>query len=84
MIPLVVSMVLAHQAPSGWWYDPFCCGGQDCHPVVGVVVTGDGFVVAGELMAGNDPRILPSQDDAFHLCQDETGIHCLYVPGKLS
>lgn len=31
--------VSAHEAPEGWSYDPWCCGGHDCGPVVGYEYT---------------------------------------------
>lgn len=84
MIVFVLSLFLAHQAPSGWSYEPFCCGGQDCAPVSGVTATPFGWHVAGEFIAYNDPRIRRSQDGSFHLCRSARGTHCLYVPQSLS
>ena len=37
----------AHSAPTGWAYDSWCCGGQDCQPIPEeqVHVTPDGYLV---------------------------------------
>lgn len=31
---LLATPALAHDAPSGWSYDAYCCGGHDCGPVI--------------------------------------------------
>ena len=64
------------------WYDPACCGGQDCAPIPSITVTAgpDGWHV--RLGPGDHPMVtrgvldavvpydeaLPSQDGAFHAC----------------
>jgi hypothetical protein len=74
----------AHQAPSGWQYDPECCSGRDCAEVAPPTVTPDGlvfFVVPGGhpaatragrpltvTVAHDDRRIRASGDDHWHLC----------------
>jgi hypothetical protein len=83
MVAFVLALFLAHNAPSGWAYDAFCCGGQDCAPVSGVVATDRGWLVGGELLLYNDPRVRFSQDGGFHLCRSAKGTHCLYVPQSI-
>ena len=64
------------------WYDPACCGGNDCAPIPSIAVTAgaDGWHV--RLRPGDHPMVtrdvvdvivpyreaLPSQDGAFHAC----------------
>lgn len=64
------------------WYDPACCGGNDCAPIPSIKVTAgpDGWHV--RLGPGDHPMVtrgvvdavvpydeaLPSQDGAFHAC----------------
>jgi len=86
---------LAHKAPSGWVYDNFCCGGQDCQPIdnVQVEITPDGYLVSipqGEhqtarrdhqkLFRYNEVR--KSQDENYHACilPNSQEFRCLYVP----
>lgn len=64
------------------WYDPACCGGNDCAPIPSITVTAgtDGWHV--RLGPGDHPMVtrgvvdavvpydeaLPSRDGAFHAC----------------
>lgn len=64
------------------WYDPACCGGNDCAPIPSITVSAgpDGWHV--RLGPGDHPMVtrgvvdavvpydeaLPSQDGAFHAC----------------
>lgn len=71
----------AHTAPSGWAYDPQCCGGMDCAPIPASAVReqSGGFYVT--LEAGQHPMVKkhwerfipyglmkPSGDGEFHIC----------------
>jgi PAS domain-containing protein len=85
----------AHQAPSGWSYDNWCCGGQDCQPIPAenVSVTRDGFLVSipeGSHMTarramtklfGYD-EVQESGDGEYHACVLPTSqeFRCLYAP----
>lgn len=85
----------AHTAPSGWRYDPECCGVMDCAPVPpgavreaqgGYVVTlraGDHPMVtdAGLVAAvpHGDPRIRVSGDEHRHVCVSATSVRVLCI-----
>lgn len=83
-IALVLSILALAALPlfAHSWYDPACCGGQDCAPIPSITVTAgpDGWHV--RLGPGDHPMVtrgvldavvpydeaLPSQDGAFHAC----------------
>lgn len=92
---LAAGPATAHNAPSGWSYDAYCCGGNDCQPirVDNVEITADGFMVSipngGHATARRDHRRLfrydevrPSADEHFHACilPNTQEFRCLYVP----
>jgi hypothetical protein len=79
----------AHDAPSGWSYDPVCCSNQDCRPEQSEVrATSRGWFVTstGEVIRYGDRRIHESKDGEFHRCLMQKGVtgpgltRCLYVP----
>jgi hypothetical protein len=85
----------AHQAPTGWSYDAWCCGGLDCQPIPSeqVDVTEEGFVVTipaeSHANASHDQRRLfrydevrHSGDQNYHACiiPYSQEFRCLYVP----
>lgn len=79
----------AHQAPSGWAYDPVCCSNRDCRPETSEVkATSLGWFVTstGETIRYGDHRIHESKDGEFHRCPikknaaDPGMTRCLYVP----
>lgn len=81
---VIHAIARAHQAPSGWHYDPECCSGRDCAEVAPPAVTPAGLeflVVPGGhpaatlarrplriVVAHDDRRIRASGDDRWHLC----------------
>ena len=83
-IGLVLSILALATLPlfAHSWYDPACCGGNDCAPIPAITVTAgpDGWHV--RLRPGDHPMVtrgvvdavvpydeaLPSQDGAFHAC----------------
>jgi hypothetical protein len=87
---------LAHDAPSGWAYDPACCSNRDCAPIAAdhVRVTAQGYAVS--LPVGAHPMVRdgvvsrvvsygatrPSGDGMFHACVLPGSQHlvCLYAP----
>ena len=95
LIFFISHAVLAHQAPSGWYYDLDCCGNYDCAPVPDVSVR---EVVGGYrvlLLPGQhplvsrpvegfiphgSPNLRPSGDGLRHVCIVGGRIQCLYVP----
>jgi hypothetical protein len=80
------SQAFAHNAPSGWAYDPACCSDRDCYEVsddaVAVVPGGWRIKATGEVFRQLDVR--QSQDGHFHRCslagRGDTRTICLYVP----
>jgi hypothetical protein len=85
----------AHMAPSGWSYDPWCCGGHDCQPIPAdrVRITAEGFLVtirAGEHMTARRDHerlftfdeVRESGDMNYHACilPRTQEFRCLYVP----
>ena len=83
MIALMTIAGAAHQAPSGWEYDPDCCGGNDCEPVEIKTDSGGNFAVLknGKKWYIHNPRsVRPSRDDNYHVCIHRNQVWCLYVP----
>lgn len=89
------SAASAHEAASGWKYDNYCCGGNDCQPIPidDVKITPEGYEVSipqgGHITAKRDHKKLfrygevrESQDDKFHACilPNSQEFRCLYVP----
>lgn len=85
----------AHDAPAGWKYDNYCCGGNDCQPIPvdDVKVTPEGYLVTipnGSHVAARKDHaklfqygeVRKSQDDRFHACilPNSQEFRCLYVP----
>jgi hypothetical protein len=84
LLIVAISAALAHNAPSGWSYDPACCSDRDCAPVparfiratpAGLEISipaGAHPFVAGEALREvvpyADPRIRPSGDGQHHAC----------------
>lgn len=90
----LVAPAASHEAPSGWKYDGWCCGGHDCAPIPPAEMTATGWRV--RLTPGDHPmvtepvdQIVPfgaarmSGDAEFHACivlWDTGNVRCLYVP----
>lgn len=75
----------AHQAPSGWEYDPWCCNHQDCRQLPeGDVneVKGGWYVKSLDVFIPyTHPQLRVSGDEHFHLCELPKGtVRCFYVP----
>ncbi len=85
----------AHDAPSGWTYDPTCCNGMDCAPIPDRGIRLHGAFYEVPLLPKDHPfvfkkttirvpvsRVRPSQDEDYHLCLSTNGetAFCLYVP----
>ena len=84
-----VRVASAHEAPSGFRYDGYCCSDQDCRPADEgeiVSVSGGWHVVPSNLYVPlNDHRIHRSPDGRFHICNVTAGdrksaFWCLYIP----
>ncbi|MFO1151025.1 MAG: hypothetical protein U1E62_21835 [Alsobacter sp.] len=83
---LATQASLGHTAPSGWLYDPSCCGGQDCRQITDDSITpvpgGWRIEATGEIISSD--AVKHSPDDHFHRCSRQ-GVEaartiCLYVP----
>lgn len=89
------TLAVGHTAATGWAYDRWCCGGQDCQQihVKDVSVTKDGYLVSipmGEHMTARRPHtklfgydeVQESGDEFYHACiiPDTQEFRCLYVP----
>lgn len=91
-IPL---LALSHEAPTGWRYDGYCCGGQDCEPIPSewVSISPEGYTVripanGHKISAPALERTFPfegihrSGDEHYHACvlPYSKSLRCLYVP----
>jgi hypothetical protein len=92
---LAAAPAWGHTAPTGWAYDNFCCGGQDCQSITldHVEITPEGYVVTlgpgDHKTAKREHRkmfryedVRRSQDENFHACilPNSQELRCLYVP----
>ena len=96
---LADSIVRAHEAPTGWAYDAWCCSDRDCRRVQAGEVTFETAPAAGyrvrasgvnEFIPLGDPRIRQSGDQDMHFCIVGGGrseipptVRCLYVGGAV-
>ena len=92
MIPLTALAIPLLLVPAHSFYDPSCCGGQDCAPVADGAVTEDpdGYHFEDMTIPYSDPLIKVSPDDQFHICRpvwphsQSPALHwpvrCLYTP----
>lgn len=76
-------IVQAHEAPTGWAYDPICCGGNDCFPITGVLEIDGKYFYTTKL--GSKPitpqtMIKRSKDGLTHACIYQDRLHCIYLP----
>jgi hypothetical protein len=77
----------AHQAPSGWDYDPECCSMQDCSTAIKIEYL-DGGAMRITTRHGTDiyPPDFPrraSKDDKVHACHMNGRKFCLYWPVEI-
>lgn len=91
---LLPMLALAHQAPTGWSYSAYCCGGKDCQPIAaenvefregGYLVTlppGSHAMVQGETLHRlfSPDEVKMSGDGNWHACVVVHRIRCLYAP----
>lgn len=81
ILMLLAPRLLAHDAISGWKYDNFCCGGNDCQMITldHVEVTPEGYVVTlapGDHVTAKKlhrklfryGEVRQSGDEHFHAC----------------
>ncbi len=70
--------------PAHDWYDPQCCGGQDCHPVPceELVEQGNGDW-KWNVYTFDKNKVTSSHDSKCHVCVHSTGIGkvplCAYI-----
>lgn len=88
---LAISVLLAlpagaHEAPSGWTYPTYCCGGEDCSEISGSDVSEvpGGYVVNlhGESFSIGHVETQPSPDGHFHAClvPGSSRLRCFFAP----
>jgi hypothetical protein len=95
MLVAAIWAARAHQAPSGWAYDPWCCNAKDCAeiPDRAVKEVSGGWRIT--LQPGDHPQVKdravthflsakearPSPDGKFHLClfPDAETLRCGYA-----
>lgn len=78
----------AHEAPTGWRFDPECCGNGDCMPVPMTTIreTPNGYQIkqTGEVIPYDSPKVRPSPDGMPYRCstggKPEGNTYCIYVP----
>lgn len=77
-ISVMTTIVNSHS-----WYDPECCGGNDCEPVVVRTDANGNYAVLknGQKWYIDKPKTQkPSKDDSYHVCIHMNQVWCLYVP----
>lgn len=80
----LLSMLLVHDAPSGWQYPANCCGGTDCAPVPCDELAEDrnGGVIywfKGTRLNFTPLQVQPSQDRQCHVCIGQIPLRPLCV-----
>lgn len=101
MIRLLAAVLLmsampagAHDAPpsakfpSGWAFEPRCCGNGDCYPVQTDAITErpDGYHIlsTGEVIPYQSYKVLPSPDGLSYRCSTAGSVmgvtYCIYMP----
>lgn len=79
----------AFQARGHSWYDPDCCGGNDCEPVSAVTYAASDAATIPVLVVttslGTKPvtpqtKIRESRDGRMHACIYQGKLICLYMP----
>lgn len=83
---LFVFLSFAAPAKSHSWYHPDCCSDKDCYPVE-VKPFGNGMLEfktkSGILILNIEQyrdKMLPSQDQDYHICINGGRVLCIYVP----
>lgn len=82
--------VAAHDAPSGWAYDLYCCSNKDCRqiPASALKESPRGYFISigNETLPYGDHRIKDSPDGLVHWCtvngRNDSRTICLYVPPR--
>lgn len=74
---------LAHEAPSGWKYDPVCCNETDCGPLDAsrIKEVENDFLIDGKWTVRRaDAKLSP--DGIYHACfpWKDRGPNCFWYP----
>lgn len=77
----------AHEAPTGWRFEPECCGNGDCKPVGQgeIRVTPDGYLIpaTGEVIPFQSHKVRSSPDGKPYRCsvqgKREGNTYCIYI-----
>lgn len=85
VLVLTAARAMAHEAPTGWAYDPACCSNRDCAPAAAKTISenAEGWLVDGKdfVARGKERR---SGDEFFHVCRSvyDGRLLCLYAPNR--
>jgi hypothetical protein len=81
LIGLSLSVAHGHS-----WYDPDCCGDNDCAPIAKerVQFVNGGYLIDGKhFIEATSTRVRGSQDDQFHACfWPADRLWCFYIPAS--
>jgi hypothetical protein len=80
----------AHEAPTGWSFDPLCCSNRDCGEVPADWISegpaGVTVKPTGELLSYTDKRVKQSKDERTYWCRPPGDPNpktiCIYLPPK--
>ena len=89
-IALCATSAGAHDAPTGWSFDPACCSNRDCGevPTDWISEERDGVHIkpTGEIIGYGDKRIRQSPDGMTYWCRPPGAPNpktiCVYLGGK--
>lgn len=85
---LVILLAWALPALSHDWYDPECCGGNDCRPVPSLEIEeidgGYRHIPTGAIFLWKNGQVKPSRNRNFHVCignkpHDMGKPYCIYI-----
>lgn len=83
-----IGSAFSHEAPTGWSFDPMCCGSFDCYQVQDDAIGEgpDGYVVreTGEIIPYQSYRAKNSPDGLTYRCSvggdPQAHTYCIYKP----
>ncbi|MDB6098303.1 MAG: hypothetical protein JWN58_1006 [Gammaproteobacteria bacterium] len=79
----LIAWANAHEAPSGWDYPTYCCGGHDCGPISPARVRPEGeggYVVDGKFHVIRKD-VQDSPDGQYHACfPTSERMACFWAP----
>lgn len=87
-VAAAITSAFSHEAPTGWSFDPMCCGSFDCYQVQDDAIGEgpDGYVVreTGEIIPYQSYRAKNSPDGLTYRCSvggdPQAHTYCIYKP----